>query len=138
MSSVVQTLDSSKSSSTSWPLRVRAPKPQGSPAVRTIRVGLLGLGHVGQAVARLAADRAATAPAGLRFQVEHALVRDTERARQCPKPGRLTADSSTFLRGNYDVVIEALPDVEPARTIVARLLGRGISVVTANKALVAA
>src|SRR6185503_9048883 len=43
-----------------------------------------------------------------------------------------------FLRGHYDVVVEALDAVEPARTIVARLLGQGTSVVTANKALVAA
>jgi homoserine dehydrogenase len=42
-----------------------------------------------------------------------------------------------FLRGQYDVVIEALDAVEPARTIVSRLLARGTSVVTANKALVA-
>jgi homoserine dehydrogenase len=136
MSRVVQTLDS-PDTSTSWPLRVRARKPQGGPAIRTIRIGILGLGKVGQAVACLAADRAATAPAGLRFQVEQALVRDLDKARGCPKPGRLTNNPTAFLRGNYDVVVEALDAVEPARTLVARLLGRGTSVVTANKALVA-
>lgn len=52
--------------------------------------------------------------------------------------GRITANPSAFLRGNYDVVIEALGAVEPARTLVSRLLGRGTSVVTANQALVAA
>jgi homoserine dehydrogenase len=136
MSRVVQTLDS-PDTSTAWPLRVRGRKPQGGAAVRTIRIGILGLGQVGQAVARLAADRAATAHAGLRFQVEQALVRDVTKARGCPKPGRLTDNSAAFLRGNYDVVIEALDAVEPARTLVARLLGRGTAVVTANKALVA-
>ena len=35
-------------------------------------------------------------------------------------------------------MIEALDAVEPARTLVTQLLGRGTSVVTANKALVAA
>lgn len=123
---------------TTWPLRVRAKKPAAVPAVRTIRIGLLGLGHVGAAVARLAADRAATAHVGLRFHVEQALVRDITKSRACPKPGRLTSNPSAFLRGNYDVVIEALGAVEPARTLVARLLSRGTSVVTANKALVAA
>jgi homoserine dehydrogenase len=132
----VQTLDSPNISS-SWPLRVRGHKPATSPAVRTIRIGILGLGQVGQAVARLAADRAATAHAGLRFHVEQALVRDVDKVRRCPKPGRITSNSSVFLRGQYDVVIEALGAVEPARTLVARLLGRGTSVVTANKALVA-
>lgn len=120
-----------------WPLRVRAKKPSAAPAVRTIRVGILGLGNVGQAVARLAADRSATAHVGLRFQVEQALVRDVTKPRRCNKPARLTSNASAFLRGNYDVVIDALDAVEPARTLVARLLGRGTSVVTANKALVA-
>ena len=129
------TLDSAINST--WPLRVRAPKPRPGAAVRTIRLGVLGLGQVGQAVARLAADRAATAHIGLRFHVEQALVRDAGKARHCPAPGRLTTDASAFLRGNYDVVIEALDAVEPARTIVAKLLGRGTAVVTANKALVA-
>ncbi|HUQ88146.1 MAG TPA: homoserine dehydrogenase [Vicinamibacterales bacterium] len=136
MSSVVQTVDSPHSSSP-WPLRLRSPKPQGGISVRTIRIGLLGLGQVGQAVARLAADRAATAQAGIRFHVEQALVRDLAKPRSCPSPGRVTNDASNFVRGHYDVVIEALDAVEPARTLVAGLLGRGTSVVTANKALVA-
>jgi homoserine dehydrogenase len=123
--------------SAAWPLRVRAKKPSANPSVRTIRVGILGLGNVGQAVARLAADRSATAHVGLRFHVEQALVRDVTKARRCTKPGRLTSNPSAFLRGHYDVVIDALDAVEPARTLVARLLGRGTSVVTANKALVA-
>jgi homoserine dehydrogenase len=137
MRRVVQTLDSPKPSTT-WPLRVRAPKPQAGPAIRTIRIGLLGLGQVGQAVARLAADRTALAHAGIRFHVEHALVRDLTKPRRCPAPARVTSNSAAFLRGSYDVVVEALDTVEPARTLVARLLGRGTSVVTANKALVAA
>lgn len=120
-----------------WPLRVRARKPSANPSVRTIRIGILGLGNVGQAVARLAADRSATAHVGLRFQIEQALVRDVTKTRRCTKPGRLTSNPSAFLRGHYDVVIDALDTVEPARTLVARLLGRGTSVVTANKALVA-
>ena len=106
-------------------------------AVRTIRIGLLGLGNVGQAVARLAADHDATAHAGLRFRVEQALVRDLEKPRACPSP-RLTASDAAFLRGEYDVVIEALDAVEPACTLVSQLLARGTAVVTANKTLVAA
>ena len=119
-----------------WPLRVRGAKPPQS-EVRTIRIGLLGLGQVGQAVARLASDRAAVAPAGIRFHVEQALVRDLEKPRRCPRPGRVTTNSTAVLRGNYDVVVEALDAVEPARTLVARLLSQGTPVVTANKALVA-
>lgn len=124
--------------SSQWPLRVRGIKPAPRAAVRTIRIGLLGLGQVGQAVARLAGDRSAAGDAGLRFRIEQALVRDVAKSRRCPKPPRLTSNPSAFLRGEYDVVIEALDAIEPARTLVARLLGRGTSVVTANKALVAA
>jgi homoserine dehydrogenase len=105
-------------------------------SVRTIRIGLLGLGHVGQAVARIAADCDTAAHTGLRFHVEEALVRDAGKTRDCPLP-RVTANATTFLHGNYDVVIEALGGVEPAFTIVSRLLERGTAVVTANKALVA-
>ena len=121
----------------SWPLRVRGAKPAPRDAVRTIRVGLLGVGQVGQAVVRLAADRGAIAHAGIRFHVDHALVRDTSKPRHCPKLARITNDASAFLRGQYDVVVDALDAVEPARTLIARLLGRGTPVVTANKALVA-
>ena len=124
-------------SRTQWPLRVRAAKPSPQHAIRTIRIGLLGLGQVGQAVARLASNREAIAHAGIRFHVEQALVRDLEKPRRCPKPGRITANASAFVRGNYDVVIDALSGVEPARTLVARFLAQGTSVVTANKALVA-
>lgn len=120
-----------------WPIRVRAQKPASAPAIRTIRIGILGVGNVGQAVARLAADRVAVAHAGIRFRVEQGLVRDVEKPRDCPRLPRLTSNASDFLRNQYDVVIEALGTIEPARTIVTRLLGRGTSVVTANKALVA-
>jgi homoserine dehydrogenase len=120
-----------------WPIRIRAKKPPVGPGVRTIRIGLLGLGNVGQAVARLAADRGCAERAGVRFKVEQALVRDVGKSRHCPKPDRLTSNPSAFLRGHFDVVIEALGTVEPARTLVARLLGRGTAVISANKALVA-
>ena len=130
----VETIDSTRNE---WPIRIRARKPPTGAGIRTIRIGLLGLGNVGQAVARLTADRGSAERAGVRFKVEQALVRDVSRPRHCPKPDRLTSNPSAFLRGHYDVVIEALGTVEPARTLVARLLGRGTSVITANKALVA-
>jgi homoserine dehydrogenase len=105
---------------------------------RTVRVGLIGLGNVGQAVARLAPDACKLKTSGIRFRIAGALVRDVSRARRCPPPARLTTNREAFLRGHYDVVIETLGTIEPARTIVARLLGRAVPVVTANKALVAA
>ncbi len=114
------------------------PLPSPAPGARLVRVGLVGLGNVGQAVARLAPDAQRLRTGGVRFRVVSALVRDVERPRRCPRPSRLTTNPEAFLRGHYDVVIEALGTIEPARTIVARVLGRGIPVVTGNKALVAA
>ena len=105
---------------------------------RTVRVGILGLGQVGQAVARLAPAADRLRAAGLDVRIVGALVRDISRPRRCLKPPRLTTNPAAFLRGNYDVVIEALGDIEPARTIVSRLLGRRVPVVSANKALIAA
>lgn len=111
------------------------PRTTSATSSRTITVGLLGFGNIGQAVARLGAgDR--LLPRGWRFRVGGALVRDVTRRRS--EGATLTADPSSFLRGRYDVVIDALAGVEPARTLVARLLGQGVPVVTANKALVAA
>jgi homoserine dehydrogenase len=106
-------------------------------SLRTVRIGLLGLGQVGQAVARLAPEATRLKDAGYRFRIVGALVREIDKPRRCVKPARITTNPSAFLRGNYDVVIETLGSVEPARQIVSRLLGRGIAVVTANKALVA-
>jgi homoserine dehydrogenase len=107
-------------------------------AVRTVRVGLVGLGRVGQAVARLAPEAQRLRVAGYRVRVVGALVRDVSKRRRCPRLARITSNAAAFLRGDYDVVVEALGTVQPARSIVSRLLGRGIPVVTANKELVAA
>jgi homoserine dehydrogenase len=114
---------------------VAGPAPVG---LRTIRLGLLGLGRVGQAVARLGPEAARLRDAGYRVQIAGALVREINKPRRCLRPGRITTNPAAFLRGTYDVVVEALGEVEPAHSIVRRLLGRGTPVVTANKALVAA
>ena len=111
--------------------------PRKTPALKPIRLGILGLGQVGQAVARMAPEATRLTDAGFDFRVVGALVRDIDRPRRCIRPSTLTTNASAFLRGDYDVVIEALPTIEPARMLVGRLLGRGIPVVSANKALIA-
>jgi homoserine dehydrogenase len=119
-----------------------APSPSSNPSasagLQTVRLGIAGLGNVGQAVARLAPEARWLDRSAVHFIVGDALVRDLARDRQCPRPARLTTDPEAFLRGRYDVAIEALGTVEPARALVARLLDRGTPVVTANRALVAA
>lgn len=105
-----------------------------APGSRRIRIGLLGLGTVGQAVARTVTRAAAD---GLDIAVACALVRDVAKARRVPEGLRLTTNPEAFLRGRYDVVIDALAGREPAATLVARVLGRGVPVVSANKAMLA-
>jgi homoserine dehydrogenase len=104
-----------------------------------VRLGLLGLGNIGGAVARLSR---AGAPSfhtrGVAPVVTAALVRDASRARPASALAALvTPDVERFFASPIDVVVEALGQAEPARTFVARALEAGIPVVTANKTLIA-
>ncbi len=108
--------------------------------MRTVHVGLLGFGKVGQAVARasvLGRDRLRAR--GVDLAVTRALVRDAARPRAPGSPPvALVADPDAFFRHRHDVIVEALGGVEPAWRHVTRALERGTPVVTANKSLVAA
>jgi homoserine dehydrogenase len=76
---------------------------------RTIRVGLLGLGSVGSAVAcALAGEaRGAFLARGFAPTIAQALVRRTSRPRGEAPPVALTADADMFFSGAIDVVVEA-------------------------------
>jgi homoserine dehydrogenase len=105
----------------------------------TCRIGLLGLGHVGSAFARLARDCAPQlASRGFLPIVSAALVRSPRARASTPLANRITDDADAFFSEPVDVVVEALGGVDPAYTLVRRALDRGIPVVTANKSLIAA
>lgn len=106
----------------------------------TCRIGLLGLGHVGSALARLTRDAAPhLAGRGFAPLIATALVRSTSHPRPASSSvSNLTADVNRFFAEPIDVVVEALGGVEPAYSLVRRALDRGIPVVTANKSLIAA
>jgi homoserine dehydrogenase len=107
-------------------------------AASPVHVALLGLGRVGSAVAAAALDPAAAlAP---RLRIVAALVRDPERPREhaLHERVRLTSDPDAVFAADPRVVIEALGGIEPARTLAAEALRRGVAVVTANKSLMAA
>ena len=107
-------------------------------AVRNVRIGLLGFGGVGQAVARaVETSRGRMAEAGVNLHCVVALVRDDTRPREASSVP-LTSDVDAWHRQCVDVVVEVLGGIEPARTLVAQALASGIPVVTANKSLVAA
>jgi homoserine dehydrogenase len=105
--------------------------------VRAIRVGLLGYGRIGQAVAQLTSlERERLRYAGVDMRCSRAFVRDVHKIRGgLPLP--LTTDAAHVIGSDVDVVVEALGCVEPARTLVAAALRAGVPVVTANKTLMA-
>jgi homoserine dehydrogenase len=108
---------------------------------RVIRVGMLGCGTVGAAVARLLADNEddITRRAGLRLEVTRVGVRAPAAPRDTAlDPSRFTDDLEAVVRApDVDVVCELLGGVEPARELVLAALGAGKPVVTANKELLA-
>jgi homoserine dehydrogenase len=99
-----------------------------------IRIGLLGLGQIGSAVARLAADSHDLL--GRRVTVASALVRDPDRRARVPGVPLTTTVRSVF-DAQPDVVVEVLGGLEPARGLVLEALERRLPVVTANKSLMA-
>jgi homoserine dehydrogenase len=106
----------------------------------TCRIGLLGLGNIGSAFARLTREAAAPLSGrGLAPIVCTALVRTPDRPRPAASfVSSITINHDRFFSEPVDVIVEALGGVEPAFTLVRRALDRGIPVVTANKSLIAA
>src|SRR5256885_986352 len=107
--------------------------------MKQVRIGLLGVGTVGQAVARALIERqdVLSRAAGTTLVLQRAAVRDLARPRGLP-PDRLTADPASVASAeDVDLVIELLGGQEPARTLIAAALERGRPVVTANKRVLA-
>jgi homoserine dehydrogenase len=110
-------------------------------AKEPIRVGLLGLGTVGQGLVRILKKNRGefTRRLGRPLIVTHAFVRDLSRKRDCDLTGiRVVDDPHAIARdAPVDVVVELLGGLSPARELVLEALARGKPVVTANKALLA-
>lgn len=108
---------------------------------RTVRVGLLGCGHVGSALVRLAALQAAEieARAGVRIEIARVAVHNLVKDRDVDLPGeRFTHDAEDVVTDpSVDVVVEVIGGIEPARSLILAALGRKKPVITANKELLA-
>ncbi|MDC4232842.1 homoserine dehydrogenase [Actinomyces sp. B33] len=105
-----------------------------------LRIAVLGAGTVGSQVIRLLHDQHDdfAARSGVAISVEKVLVRDPGAPRDVPiDPALLTTDPVEAIDG-MDIVIELIGGIEPARSHVLRALEQGISVITGNKALLAA
>lgn len=110
------------------------------PSSKTLRVGLLGLGTVGQGLCALLEDKRdfLLSRHGVDLRVSRVLVRDMGRERRVRPPGAsFASDAESFLESDFDIVVECMGGIEPAGSYIAAFLKRGTPVVTANKALLA-
>ncbi len=108
---------------------------------QAIGVGLLGLGTVGAEVYRLLQDGDALARAvGRPVVVRRVVVARPDRRRQVSVPTDLLGSNGMEVATSpeIDIVVELIGGIEPARSYLLRALASGKSVVTANKALLAA
>jgi homoserine dehydrogenase len=102
-------------------------------SARRIRVALLGLGNVGGGVLEYLNHFPE------RFDVVAVLVRTPAKHIARGVPAALLTESAEAVFATHpDVIIEALPGIEPARNCVERALKSLIRIVSANKALLAA
>jgi homoserine dehydrogenase len=105
------------------------------------KVAIVGLGTVGTGVARLLLDHGdrTARHAGRIPWIEQVVVRDVTKRREVELPaGILSADLTRVTRDpNIAVAVHLVGGLEPARTIMLKLLESGKDVVTANKALLA-
>ena len=110
-----------------------------SPGRGPLRIGLLGVGVVGAAVARelLDKNKDCFAGPGYQFDLKLAAVRDVSRRRQIPL-GILSNDPmAVVLSDDTDIIVELMGGTDPAHACIAAALKSGKHVVTANKEVLA-
>jgi Homoserine dehydrogenase len=107
----------------------------------SVKIGLLGCGHVGSALVRLIADHGdeIEARTGVRLEVARIAVRNLALDRDVPLPTSVfTHDGAAVVTDeDVDIVVEVIGGIEPAREHIVEALKAGKPVVTANKELLA-
>jgi homoserine dehydrogenase len=108
---------------------------------RSVKVGLLGCGHVGSALVRLITENgdAIEARTGVHLEVGRVAVRNLARDRDVALPASIfTHDATAVVTDeDIDIVVEVIGGIEPARELIIEALKAGKPVVTANKELLA-
>jgi homoserine dehydrogenase len=107
--------------------------------MKTVRLGLLGLGTVGSGLVEIIKRNSASieAKSGVRLEIVRALVRSRGKPRPLPLE-QITLDPEDILADPaIDLVVEVIGGIEPAKSHIVRALASGKSVVTANKAVLA-
>lgn len=100
----------------------------------TLRVALVGFGTVGRAVAKILCDR----NDGI-LRLTHICNHNVARKKQPWIPSNViwTDDFKVILDSDVDILIELIGGLHPAEELVRGALNAGMSVVTANKQLIA-
>ncbi|MEX0824941.1 MAG: homoserine dehydrogenase [Pirellulaceae bacterium] len=110
-------------------------------ALEKTKVAIVGMGTVGSGVAKLLLDHGdrTSRHAGRILWLEKAVVRDLKKAREAELPEGVLTDNLEEVINDPEikVVAQLIGGLEPARTIMLRLLEAGKDIVTANKALLA-
>ena len=108
---------------------------------KTVRLGLLGLGTVGQGVFKIVEENRDLIErrTGVHLEVTAIAVRDAGLDRGVEVPaGIMTTDAGSVARSpGVDIVVELIGGSDTARGLVLQAMGAGKHVVTANKALLA-
>ncbi|WP_296666949.1 homoserine dehydrogenase [Demequina sp.] len=111
-----------------------------SDPLKPVSIAILGPGTVGSEVVRLLTAQAGdlAARVGAPLEIIGVYVRDASKDRGPNLPRELLTEDASALVAGADVVVELMGGIEPARTLILESIAAGASVVTANKALLAA
>lgn len=106
---------------------------------RTLRIGLLGFGTVGEGVYQMLEENRETieSRAGMGLQIVKIGIRHTDKDRSLPSSMFTTDLDSIVESPDVDMVVELIGGSDPAERLIEKALELGKSVVTANKELMA-
>ncbi len=107
--------------------------------VKSIGVGLLGLGTVGAGVANIIQTPEGRHPLVSEVELIRVAVKDLQRQRKASISSTLLTNDPIEVIDDpsVEVVVEVIGGIEPARSLILRAIKNGKSVVTANKAVIA-
>ncbi|WP_198660257.1 homoserine dehydrogenase [Acidithiobacillus ferrivorans] len=109
-------------------------------AMEPVRIGILGMGTVGQGTVRVLERNAEeiVRRVGRELRVVHVAVRNPARLAGLGLDARISSDPWAVVRDpEVDVVVEVMGGQEPALSLLMAAIAAGKHVVTANKALLA-
>jgi homoserine dehydrogenase len=118
-----------------------SPDVVAAPAAGPVRIGLLGCGVVGSAVARVLLEQGSALQnrAGAPVELAAVAVRDPQKPRNVELPSGLVTNDARGVVSDptIDIVVEVMGGMEPAARLIIEAIRNKKHVVTANKELLA-